>query len=560
MGKTSLLRRWEREGSINPCLWVDLDQEIEKQEGRSISEIFEFSGQESFRALERQVLAALLQRKEKMVIAVGAGFSWKDFTFPVDRELVEILWVRRPTDSLGRIFFDRPKLDARKSDLKEYLDNLEIRWEDYNSMANRIYELPEGLTEAGEIEAAILENRIADESGILTLTPQNRTWNWSGRIELRTDWWTPTQLESFQFAEVLWAIRDPVKWKELQDRFREQDWIDWALELGSPPSIAAKNLILSLHEIPPGESLDSALARLTSVPAWHYKFSPKVKSWSDLESGWNWQQRDPSRRSFLPRSSDGRWRWYRLWAKAHQRINFVQDGASPFIEQPTFYEWLSTPKSFPFFAAVLGDPVIHSRSPMEQGPFFKQKGAPFWPILVEKRDWAQALPFLRKLGLRAAAVTSPLKRLFDPSRSLNTIGWSESGEISVANTDQSGLDQELGSFRSRPAVIWGGGGTLSSIQGTLPQAFSYSVRTGQSRSPASIENPEILVWAAGPRDPSPRDQNLHFWRPQVVIDLNYREDSAARSYAKIVEARYISGEGLFKRQAAGQREFWKDRI
>jgi shikimate 5-dehydrogenase len=64
-----------------------------------------------------------------------------------------------------------------------------------------------------------------------------------------------------------------------------------------------------------------------------------------------------------------------------------------------------------------------------------------------------------------------------------------------------------------------------------------------------------LVWAAGPESPFPPES----LQPHVIIDLNYREDSQARAYAKNQNAIYISGLKMFKVQADFQRDFWREK-
>ena len=53
------------------CSFIDMDDYIEKQEGRSISEIFETEGEEYFRNLETETIKKL--GNEKGVIATGGG-------------------------------------------------------------------------------------------------------------------------------------------------------------------------------------------------------------------------------------------------------------------------------------------------------------------------------------------------------------------------------------------------------------------------------------------------------------------------------------------------------
>ncbi|RLD47483.1 MAG: shikimate kinase [Bacteroidetes bacterium] len=52
--------------------FIDLDQEIENREGKSITEIFETIGEEGFRKIERKYLLKVLEEKES-IIALGGG-------------------------------------------------------------------------------------------------------------------------------------------------------------------------------------------------------------------------------------------------------------------------------------------------------------------------------------------------------------------------------------------------------------------------------------------------------------------------------------------------------
>lgn len=55
---------WER---------FDSDEEIERSEGKRISELFIIGGEAGFREIESQTIARLLQRPEQAVIATGGG-------------------------------------------------------------------------------------------------------------------------------------------------------------------------------------------------------------------------------------------------------------------------------------------------------------------------------------------------------------------------------------------------------------------------------------------------------------------------------------------------------
>ncbi|MCH5225565.1 MAG: AAA family ATPase [Muribaculaceae bacterium] len=53
--------------------FIDLDQYIEEKEGKTVSEIFALSGEEGFRALERQHLEKATEENPTSVMACGGG-------------------------------------------------------------------------------------------------------------------------------------------------------------------------------------------------------------------------------------------------------------------------------------------------------------------------------------------------------------------------------------------------------------------------------------------------------------------------------------------------------
>ena len=185
---------------------------------------------------------------------------------------------------------------------------------------------------------------------------------------------------------------------------------------------------------------------------------------------------------------------------------------------------------------------------------------------MREEEWKQAFSFLTDLGLRYAAVTSPLKGLAARSSkasiqakelgSVNTLLW-DAMEWKGENTDLEGLRAAVQGLPAGPIAIWGGGGTLGVLGKVLPEASAYSSTGGHLRqgSKPLASTPTVVVWAA------PRGSDLKMppdnWRPQVVLDLNYKEDSPGREYALRAQAEYRSGEVMFRAQAAAQREWWR---
>ncbi len=78
--------------------FVELVQEIEREAGMSVNEIFSLSGQASYRRLERQCLENTLKRFEKVVISVGGSLVSEPGTY--ERLLTECytVWLKADPD------------------------------------------------------------------------------------------------------------------------------------------------------------------------------------------------------------------------------------------------------------------------------------------------------------------------------------------------------------------------------------------------------------------------------------------------------------------------------
>lgn len=567
---------------------VDLDAKIQRDSGRSPGQIIEEQGEIFFRQLEHQTLKTILlpllpnAATVDHFVVLGAGFDLDRFDWPKTQHL-ERVWLRRSTDQRGRVFTNRPRLDPKLSPLAEFQARFQEREVGYGQFADWILEIPEGEhLRASSVAASLFSSSssgaLRSQGGIFTLRAgdrqrseiiQRRFLHWGFQaFELRTDLLSPEDLafwlRTLPARQVLWAERIGQRPLRIENENLEIfDW-DWALELGEPPAgLAIQSL--SFH------GSDRSQFGVRS-PNLHLKWSPRIESWQDLWAGYEWQQQDPQRRSFLPRSAHGRWTWFRLLMKGKQRLNFVREfAAADAPDQPALVEWIAHQQGSGF-AAILGDPVDHSWTPGIHADFFKQKNMPVLRIQIQESEWAQALPCLEKLGLCAAAVTSPLKKealrwsaqVSDRARGLQAVNTlkRQGKKWSADNTDSTGLhqvlqEQGLDAWQG-PVMVWGGGGTLQVLRELFPQAAFYSVRSQALRedSPpaAGIVKDSLWIWAAGPQDPLPEFAA----QPAIVLDLNYREDSNARELALRHRARYISGEAMFRFQAAEQQLFWKD--
>lgn len=68
-GKTTVGKLLEEKMSMN---FIDMDDFIEKQEGKSVADLFKIKGETAFREIEHQALLAL-SKKKNCIIATGGG-------------------------------------------------------------------------------------------------------------------------------------------------------------------------------------------------------------------------------------------------------------------------------------------------------------------------------------------------------------------------------------------------------------------------------------------------------------------------------------------------------
>lgn len=96
--------------------FVELNKEVEAQNGLSVAEIIAFYGQEGFRRMEQIALNSLLGRKDLMVLATGGGIVSEPLTF--DRVLSSFytIWMKaKPEEHMARV--------RRQGDLRPMADD-----------------------------------------------------------------------------------------------------------------------------------------------------------------------------------------------------------------------------------------------------------------------------------------------------------------------------------------------------------------------------------------------------------------------------------------------------
>ena len=116
VGKSTVSRHLAR---LVDLTWIDLDFEIERAEGRSISEVVSVAGIEAFRVLESSLLARVLQDGDAMIISLGGGTFTSEPNRRSIREFgVTSIWLEASFDhcwaNIRDSFRERPLAKERK--------------------------------------------------------------------------------------------------------------------------------------------------------------------------------------------------------------------------------------------------------------------------------------------------------------------------------------------------------------------------------------------------------------------------------------------------------------
>ena len=103
---------------------VEMDEQIEAEEGRSISQIFAESGEAYFRALETQLLENL-EQEANIVVSCGGGVPMREENVAAMRRSGKIIYLSaRPETIYERVkdFHTRPLLEGNMN--VEYIEDL----------------------------------------------------------------------------------------------------------------------------------------------------------------------------------------------------------------------------------------------------------------------------------------------------------------------------------------------------------------------------------------------------------------------------------------------------
>jgi XRE family transcriptional regulator, aerobic/anaerobic benzoate catabolism transcriptional regulator len=84
--------------------FVELNHEIERLAGFSVTEIFKLYGQEGYRKLEQRALQAVAKSPPPLLLATGGGLVAEPLTFDLLLNAFDAIWVKaRPVEHMARV-------------------------------------------------------------------------------------------------------------------------------------------------------------------------------------------------------------------------------------------------------------------------------------------------------------------------------------------------------------------------------------------------------------------------------------------------------------------------
>lgn len=98
-GKTTVGKLLAKEMS---CDFIDTDEQIEKEQGCKISEIFERDGETAFRDLETDLLKRLKESKQEFVLSIGGGMPVREENRELLRNLGTVIYLKTSKEEIIR--------------------------------------------------------------------------------------------------------------------------------------------------------------------------------------------------------------------------------------------------------------------------------------------------------------------------------------------------------------------------------------------------------------------------------------------------------------------------
>lgn len=604
VGKSFILKQLQKEFSFI----FDLDHEIEKKYG-NITDFWKKEGEAKFRQLEKKFLQKLCldlkpaSQDHAVIIALGGGFPLEEFDFP---EKSCFVWIDRCQSHPDNVYLERPVLDPSKSHVYGGMSHERFwkRQESFLKIMDYWIRLPEGFwyqTHVFDWDGWTYFNPIVTFEPGLGLERLAAYWNqWGGIWEWRDD--LEIQVRDFN-PQSRWLVsirKHPDSWKVWISRACQVWGVDVDVRLISRVSISdiqkhfpKAEVWISCHD-DSWPHIDGSLR----VDRW--KWSPVLKSWHQVRKVYQWARDQDAHRLIFERfhedfhKDDGHWRW--AWA-SRQKYHFVRLNPRGKVPEQIPWYWLARAEALGLklqpVAAVVGDPVDHSWSPSFHESESQRLFSGTWlKATVKRHEWREFSNLIPDWKLKTLAITSPLKNEVFPPFTANTWVYDKG----FLNTDWWAfwfyLDQLSGDrkidFQSFVAwwqqrqdfwvrflrdpfewQRWPSFSQWGARWGLVPKKFEVRVLIFGRGAMAQIARwflPESkfwqqdwpgpfewdwLIWAHQPTREWPVSQG---WRFGLIWDLNYVENSRARSLAALMQSQYVGGQVFFEIQGFLQKQ------
>src|ERR1700687_5777967 len=137
--------------------FVELNKEIEAQNGLSVAEIIALYGQEGFRRMEQAALTQLLARKELMVLATGGGIVSEPLTFDLILSSFYTIWLKaKPEEHMARV--------RARGDLRRMADDRSVMEKLRNILLTRepLYARPSAVVDTAGLSVDAAAARLID--------------------------------------------------------------------------------------------------------------------------------------------------------------------------------------------------------------------------------------------------------------------------------------------------------------------------------------------------------------------------------------------------------------
>ena len=136
-GKSTVGRKAARAVEYN---FLDTDALIEKEEGMTISKLFEEKGEPYFREKETETIRKLIAEPKGNIIATGGGLPMKEGNAELLKELGTVIYLKAETDTLmKRLSGDTARPLLKNGDLREKIETmLAIRGPVYEACADLV--------------------------------------------------------------------------------------------------------------------------------------------------------------------------------------------------------------------------------------------------------------------------------------------------------------------------------------------------------------------------------------------------------------------------------------